>query len=259
MRRVIFLLCGIFAVCSHADNSSGDKHGALQVKSLDNSIESTQVVLHVRGSVQLKVAPNQVTIVLGVTSQHKTATGALSDNSQLMNKVIAALYKKGLKKEDVNTQRFGVQPIWSSRPQNSLGGEEWRSSITSYRVNNALRVVTAQLNKSGEIVSAATKAGANQVQSISFGLSNPREYRKQAITAAINNAKEDAEFAAAASELVLDGIKAIHLDNSVPTAERAVTRSALSSAVRPPLELPIKPENITLRASVSVEYLLSEK
>ena len=163
---------------------------SVAAKSTDDSQASMQALLHVRGQAVLKVAPNQVTILLGVTTQHKTAKRALSDNNQLMNKIIAALNKKGINKKELNTQRFSVQPMWSSRPRNFSGSEEWKSSITGYRVNNTIKVVTARLDLVGNIINVATTAGANQVQSIDFGLSNPREYRQQAIEVAIKNAKE---------------------------------------------------------------------
>lgn len=231
-------------------------------KSTENLQESMQTVLHVRGEAELKVAPNQVTVLLGVTTQNKTAKRALSDNSQLMNKIIAAINKKGITKKELNTQRFGVQPIWSSRPRNFSGSEEWKSTITGYRVNNTIKVVTAQIDLVGELINVATTAGANQVQSINFGLSNPREYRKQAIETAIKNAKEDAEFVAEASELMVSGIKTIHLDGSVPSTERvqrkSYARSALSSVADSSDVPPIKSDDITVRASVSVEYFLSK-
>ena len=231
-------------------------------KSTDDSQASMQTLLHVRGEAVLKVAPNQVTILLGVTTQHKTSKRALSDNSRLMNKIIAALNEKGINKEELNTQRFSVQPMWSSRPRNFSGSEEWKSTITAYRVNNTIKVVTARLDLVGKIINVATTAGANQVQSIDFGLSNPRKYRQQAIEVAIKNAKEDAGFVAAASKLMVSGVKAIHLDESAASTERVqrknYARSALSSVADSSDVPPIKSDDITVRASVSVEYFLSK-
>lgn len=231
-------------------------------KSTDNLHESMPTVLHVRGEAELKVAPNQVTILLGVTTQNKTAKKALSDNSRSMNKIIAALNKSGISEKELNTQRFGVQPIWSSRPRNFSGSEAWKSSITGYRVNNTIKVVTTQLDLVGELINVATVAGANQVQSINFSLSNPRKYREQAIVLAISNAKEDAQFVAKASKLTVSGIKTIHLDNSAASTERVAhksfARSALSSVAESSAAPPIKSDDIIVRASVSVEYLLSE-
>ncbi len=227
----------------------------------DALAEQAQTVLHVRGESELKVEPNQVTIVLGVTTQNKTAKKALSDNSRLMERVIAALAQQKINKKGLSTQRFGVQPVWSSRPRNFSSSEEWKSKITAYRVNNTLKVVTNQLELVGELISTATTAGANQVQSIVFGLANPREYREKAIASAIKNAREDAGFVAKASSLEVVGIKQIHLDNAVASIERAQSASFSRSALSAKADIapPINAGDITVRASVSVEYFLSQK
>ncbi len=223
--------------------------------------DKSQTILYVRGESELKVEPDQVTIVLGVTTQNKTAKRALADNSRLMQKIITALVQQGIDKNDLRTQRFGVHPIWSSRPRSSSSSEEWKSKITAYSVNNTLKVVTSKMELVGELVSAATTAGANQVQSINFGLANPREYREKAIASAIKNAKEDAGFVAKSSELKVVGIKKIHLDNAAASIERvqaaSFSRSALSA--KADIAPPIKAGDITVRASVSVEYFLSSK
>jgi uncharacterized protein YggE len=227
-----------------------------------------QTVLHVRGEAELKVAPNQVTIILGVSTQNKTSKNALRDNSRLMSKIISALNEAGIGRQsadnkEITTQRFNIQPIWSSRPRALTGSEEWKPSIISYRVNNTIKVVTAKLDIVGDLIAAATMAGANQVQSIDFGLSNPREHREAAIEGAIENAKIDAGFVAKASGLKVSAIKTIHLDNSVASTLRVATqsfaRTALSSVAETSARPPINSDDIIVRASVSLEYLLSKE
>ena len=123
-------------------------------------------------------------------------------------------------------------------------------------------MVTAKLDLIGEIITTATAAGANQVQSIVFGLSNPRQYRESAIESAIQNANTDAGFAAKASGLRVSGIKTIHLDNTAASIERVAVKSfartALSSVAEAADSPPITSDDIIIRASVSLEYFLSK-
>jgi uncharacterized protein YggE len=260
MKSIILFLCAISCL-GNIVGAGADTHAQA------NSQTHMHTVLHVRGEAQLEVRPNQVTILLGASTQNKTAKSASVDNSRLMNKVISALNDIGVgrqaaDKNAITTQRFGIQPVWSSRPRAFSGSEEWQSSIIAYRVNNTLKIVTAKLDLVGEIINTATTAGANQVQSINFGLSNPREYRQQAIAQAIQNAKDDAGFVAKASALTVAGIKTIHLDNSEASrgqvAHTSYARSALSSAAETSTAPPIKSDNIVVSASVTVEYFLSE-
>jgi uncharacterized protein YggE len=260
MKSIILLLCAIYSL--------GNIVGAIaDTQTQTDSQMHMRTVLHVSGEAQLKVAPNQVTILLGASTQNKTAKSASVDNSRLMNKVMAALNDIGVgrqaaDKNEITTQRFGMQPVWSSRPRAFSGNEEWQSSIIAYRVNNTLKIETAKLDLVGEIINTATTAGANQVQSIVFGLSNPREYRQQAIAQAIQNAKDDAGFVAKASALTVTGIKTIHLDNReasiAQVAHTRYARSALSSAAETSAAPPIRSDDIVVSASVTVEYYLSD-
>jgi uncharacterized protein YggE len=230
----------------------------LSVNVLSGSDESP-TILHVRGEVELKAKPDQVTIVLGVITQNKIAKRALSDDSRLIKKIMTALEQKGINSNEMETQHFGVQPMWSSRPKNFPSNKGWRSIITGYRVNNNLKIITGRLALVGELINVAISAGANQVQSIQFGLVNPKAYREKAIANAIANAKEDAQFVAKASALTIEGIKAIYLDNAIASVERVQATSFERSTLSAKTDSapPIKPGNISVRASVSVEYKLS--
>ncbi len=222
----------------------------------DAEHKSEPPTLSVRGEARLEVEPDQVSVSLGVMSQAKTAKKALAENSKAIKAVIDALYGVGLKKKDVSTRRFNVQPVWSSRPRNA--DSLWRAKIIAYRVNNSVQVTTTQLPLVGDVINAATTAGANQVQSVNFGLENPRQFRSQAIAKAVKNARADADVAAEASGSSIKGVKTIHLDQAVASIEQAesfkVMRSAVAEAAPAP---PINAGDITVRASVSIVYELT--
>jgi len=213
--------------------------------------------LSVRGEARLMVSPDQVMMVAGVLSEGKQAKKALSDNSKAMQKVMDALSSLGLKEKEVSTQNFSVQPKWSSRPRNA--DQSWRSQIIGYRVNNSVIVKTTQLELIGDMISRATQAGANQIQSVSFGLSNPREYRSNALAKAVANARADADVTAKAAGVSIKGIKSVHIDQAVSSVERVekamVVRSSMADMASTP---PISAGDITVRASVSVTYELSQ-
>lgn len=212
--------------------------------------------LSVRGEAQLMVPPDQVSVVLGVTTESSKAKKAITDNSQKMTKVIDALARLGIKKDSYKTQNFRVQPIWSVRPKDA--NKNWRASIVSYRVNNSLHVTTKALSRIGDVIAGATEAGANQVNSVNFSLSDERQYRSQAITQAMGNAKQDANVLVAASGDRIKRTLSLNLDNTSASRVRvealqssARFKSALADA--PP---PISSGDITVRASVSVVYEL---
>lgn len=220
-------------------------------------IEPSQSTLSVRGEAQILAEPDQVSFSLGVTTESAVAKKAIADNSKKMQSVIRALDLAGLSSYDYKTQNYRVQPVWSSRPNNA--GKQWKAEIVAYRVSNNLQVTTQLIDRVGDIIAKATDAGANQVNAIHFSLSDPRQYRQQAITRAMTNAKDDAETLAAASGDVIVRTLTLQLDNAAASKVRVemakMSRSnllmsdAVSSAAPP-----IESGDITVRASVSVTY-----
>lgn len=221
--------------------------------------DDTVPQLHVRGEAKLLVAADQVAITLGVVTEEKTAKKATQKNSQKMQAIITSLEKLGLTDKDYKTQNFRVQPIWSSRPKGA--NSEWRPKVVAYRVNNRLSVNTTKLDIMGDIIADSLTSGANQVDSVFFSLANPREYRHQAITEAMKNAKADAQSLVQASGDKIVRTLSLHLDNTSATPIRArtekVTHSRLMAADASPIP-PIDAGDITVRASVTVVYELAK-
>ena len=214
--------------------------------------------LFVRGEAQLMVPPDQVSVSLGVTTESATAKKAVAANTRKMNSLMNALANLGLSDSDYKTQNFQVQPVWSSRPKGA--GNSWKASIVAYRVTNTLYVTTLELDLIGDIIGASTEAGANQVNSVNFSLFNARQYRQQAITQAMENARADAEVLVLASGDRIKRTLSLNLGNASASKERvqmkSMARSSMmadSASFEPP---PISAGDITVRASVSVTYEL---
>ncbi|MFT5117441.1 MAG: hypothetical protein ACI9NY_000970 [Kiritimatiellia bacterium] len=225
--------------------------------SLSEAVEPSIAQLFVRGEAQLMVPPDQVSAVLGITTEAPSAKKAITENSKKMQSVFRSLTKLGLTEENYKTQNFYVQPVWSSRPKGA--NSSWKAKIIAYRVNNSIRLTTQVLDNIGDVIAATTAAGANQVSSISFSLSDERQYRSQAITQAMANAKIDAQTLASASGDKIKRTMSLHLDNA--SASRVKVQAPMEarrlmtdqSAFSPP---PISSGDIMVRASVSVVYEL---
>lgn len=214
--------------------------------------------LFVRGEAEIMVPPDQVSISLGVTTESTTAKKAVADNTQKMQALVQSLNDLGITDNDYKTQNFQVQPVWSNRP-NGVSAS-WKASIIAYRVTNTLSVTTQELSLVGDIIGATTAAGANEINSIQFSLFNARQYRRQAITQAMENAKADADVLVAASGDRIKRTLSLRLDNASASRERvemkAMARSSLMMADAAYESPPISSGDITVRASVSVTYEL---
>ena len=126
---------------------------------------------------ETRIAPDKATINLGVVTEAPTAAAALAANAEKMNSVIAAIRKAGIADKDIQTSGLNLSPqydyIQNEQPK-----------LRGYQVSNQVTVTVNDLSKLGAAVDATVKAGANQVNGISFGLKDP--------TAAENAARQDA-------------------------------------------------------------------
>lgn len=132
---------------------------------------------------ETRIAPDMATITLGVTNEAPTAAGAMQANAAQMTKVIAALKRAGIADKDVQTSSLNLSAQYDY-PQNE------QPKLRGYQASNQVTITVRDLAKLGQAVDATVTAGANQVNGISFGLSDP--------TAAENAARQQAVKALAA-------------------------------------------------------------
>lgn len=200
--------------------------------------------LQVHGHAELKKPADQVSLSIGVVTEAQNARDAVEANNKKMNRVINALSEFGLEKKDYETGQFQVVPQYAPRPKETV--ENWKPKITSYQVSNSLKVKIAMLEQLGEILDSATVAGANSIGDIQFNLKDPREYRKEAITTATQNAVQDAKNLAEAAGVKLGNIISLTLDQA---DIRPLFRAAMMNE-----GVPIESGDVDVNAGVNITY-----
>src|SRR5204862_1533130 len=128
----------------------------------------------------------------------RTAEAALASNTSDMNAVLAAVKAAGVAEKDVGTSGFYVNPIYPpERDQNP----DQPSKVIGYRVGNDLRVTIRDFAKAGAVLDKVIAAGANQVNGISFELSDRAGPADEALKAAVADAIRKAGLMAEAANL----------------------------------------------------------
>ncbi len=194
----------------------------------------------------VRTTPDKVDISTGVTSQAPTAKEALAKNSAAMTGVIAALKAEGLDPKDIQTANFTVQPLYEER-------KDGRSpNVVGYQVTNSVQLTVRDIGKLGQILDKVVTLGANDVNSIEFGVAEPEalkdEARKLAMRKAIANAKLYAEAAGAKLGKVLT----ISEDQGIIVG-RAASPAPMAMATK---AVPIEAGTTTIEARVSVTFEL---
>lgn len=192
----------------------------------------------VTGSGAAFAVPDRVAFSFGVTTQAKTASGALNGNSAEMKKVIAAIKGAGVAAKDVQTSSVSLSPRYSQN------GED----IVGYTASNTVNATIKGVSRAGGVIDAAVGAGANQVFGPSFTRSDEAVYYRRALSAAVGAARAKAQTLAGAAHVRLGPVRSIVESSSgpIPIAEKAAAAA----------DTPIEAGTQTIEASVTVEFAL---
>lgn len=212
--------------------------------------------LQVRGEALLQVPADEVRLSVAVSTSGPQADAALAENSRSLRQVEQALLEAGLQRGEYRTGRFSLQPVWSPRPR--AAAADWKPEIVGYTVSNNLQLRSRQLDKVGQWIEVAGRAGANEIGQVVFALANPRQHREAAIRQATLHAEADARAVAAAAGVKLVRILQIQLDpaGQAPLLHRGdgMLRT-MAAEMAPPI---VVPDDLEVRAGVAITWEISD-
>ncbi len=144
-------------------------------------------LVSVSGTGEIKVAPDQVCLRVGVETRADKLDDAKRDNDAKMKAMLAVLKAKGIEAKDVQTDYLNIQPLY---PMDAPGNV--RLQPNGYSVRRNATVLLRKVDKFDEVLSALITSGSNAVDEIEFRTSKLNEYRAQARLKAMQHAKEKA-------------------------------------------------------------------
>ncbi len=163
--------------------------GAIVIVSIlrDRIVNQNQFQISVVGQGRIAYEPDTANITLGVQiDKVAKAEDALNQLNDKTNKIIEAVTKLGVAREDIKTQNYNLYANYDY-----VSGI---SKISGYNANESIviKVKDIQNNNSliSKVISEATKAGANQINGVVFDNSNIDNLKQEARVRAILNAKE---------------------------------------------------------------------
>lgn len=159
-------------------------------------------VLDVSATGRTRRVPDVATIRAGVVTQAPTAAAALADNAQRVGRVLAALKAAGVADRDVQTATISLQPQYRYA-QNEA------PVITGYQASNSVAVRFRDIARSGTILDALVRQGANQIDGPNLSIDAPEAAEDEARADAVAKARARAEIYARAAGLRVDRIVSI--------------------------------------------------
>ena len=204
--------------------------------------------IRVSGEARVSARPDRVQIDLGVQTQAVLSQDAASANARQLDAVLAAVRKAAGPGAQIKTVSYSLSPNYQYHPG---GGEP---TITGYTALNVVEVVLDDLARIGDVIDAATRAGANRVQGIQWTLRDQDTVRAQALREAATRAHAEAEVLAGALNLRI--LRVLTVEESSPQivpvrVHMAAARAAVSAA-----EVPTPVEAGTLDVSANVTLVV---
>jgi len=234
----------------------------------------------VTGSGSVYADPDMAQVSIGVTNEATTAAQAMSDNAAAMTRVIDALKRQGIAQADIKTSTVSLQPKYSYQypkayytgssgvagpmipaasttsaiaPMPTSAPTVLTTEIVGYTATNTVTVTVRDLTKVGAAIDAGYNNGANQVNGVTFMLSDDKanSVYQQALQSAITNGASKAQTMATAA-----GVGSIKLKTiSESGIYYPMTFQAFSADAAGAVSTPISPGQNKVTATVSLTYV----
>ena len=157
----------------------------------------------VTGQGKVSYTPDLAIVTLGVQiDKVAKPEDALNQLNTKVTDIIEAIKKVGIGPENIQTQNYSLYPQYDYKDN--------VSTVSGYNANEQLVVKVSAYdkdqNKLSQVIAAASKAGANQVNNLSFDASNMNDLKQQARIKAIEDAKSKSTVLASTAGVELRDI-----------------------------------------------------
>ncbi len=232
-----------------AEISSGDQDLCVQKE------KGEKGTISVAGEAKDFFTPDTVTITLTVETTAKSADEAVAENSRKTERAVKAvkLVITPAKGDSIKTSAFSVQPVYE------YDSVKKRNLLTGYRARHQVTVRTGKIEIAGKIIDGGIQNGANEVEGVTFALTDLKEYCEGILKKAADKTQREAAFVARTFGMKLSGIKSISpaCGTEVP---RPVYRQALMAAqATSSSETAIEAGDIAVHASLSVVFYMEKE
>ncbi|WP_096156815.1 MULTISPECIES: SIMPL domain-containing protein [Bacillus] len=198
----------------------------------------------VQGKAEKDVKPDIAYVTIGVMTSSKNAEEAQQENRVRANQMIAALLELGMDQTDIESTSYTVFPRYKDFQQ---GGE-----LIAYEVRHLFKITVRNIMQVGTIYDVAFQNGANIAESITYDVSNFNTLYRNVLQRAVQDAYKKASAIASTIQVPLHPVPYKVEEASQPIFFGAKT---MAFSVQEMAPTPIQPQDVTITATVNVEYV----
>jgi uncharacterized protein YggE len=199
------------------------------------------------------VAPDRASVFLSILNRGRTPTAAGAENARIATAIRNAVQAVGIDRAQISTLNYNVTPDVDII-QGPQGRETRRDS--AYIAMNTVRVEIRNIDLVSRVIDTALTAGATNVASVSYWLSDPSRPRRDATVDAVRQARENAEAIAAAAGGSLGDLIELRTDpvrifGPQPyEADQGIAMARMQASV----PTPVSPRDIDITAYVTARW-----
>lgn len=206
-------------------------------------------LLEVSATGRVVRTPDIATVRAGVVTQDATAAAALTENARRMAQVVRALKSAGVAERDITTSNVSLSPQYRY-------AENQPPAITGYQASNTVSVRFRDVARSGAVLDALVRSGANQIDGPAMSLAQPDAALDAARADAVKRARARAHLYAAAAGLRVERIVSIDENGEdaggspqppMPYAARAMAKDVATT---------VMPGETDVTVTIAVRFLL---
>ncbi|MCX6036770.1 MAG: SIMPL domain-containing protein [Chloroflexi bacterium] len=202
-----------------------------------------QRTITVTGTGLVTLTPDIAYIYIGVQSQDASASVATTDNNTRAQAVIDAIQAAGVADKDILTTNFSIYPQQQYDDNGNITG-------ILYMVENTVYVTVRDLTKLGDLLDTSVRAGANSINSISFDLADKTAALSQARSAAVAEARKQADELTGATGVSLGDVQTISYYDSTPPITIQGSRAAMGGGD----SVPVQAGSMQITTTVTIVY-----
>ena len=212
----------------------------------------TKNTITVTGSGSIKILPDEVSVNISVQTEKPTTQEAVNENSTISEEIISKIEEMDAKNLKIESISYELYPVYD------YSSKDKPPKIYAYRVINTINIRTTVLEKIGEIIATATEAGATDISSIGFDITEETRVnaKNDALVKATADASKKASAIANAMGLIIDSVLYItEGEVYIPVMEQFGLGEMKAEEVAAPQ---ILPREIEISASVTIVYLFTK-
>jgi uncharacterized protein len=211
-------------------------------------VNADMPVVTVGGSGSVSVKPDRATIRLGAWHQADTALEAQSRVNEIISKATEAIRELDIEGMVIQTSGLSLSPVYDYQ-------RNQEPRITGYRASITLSVRIDDIDRTGTVIDAAMKTGANQLQGVAFSLKDDSGARRDALRKAVEDARMKAEtIADALGRSIYALVEVQEQGVSVPVMQRGAESFRAMAADSAPT--PVEAGEIEVSANIQITYSL---